>query len=303
MGEGNGLFKMILLYVLLGALAGLAVFVWFLTLWGARNMLLAGGFRRPLTVRPEDFALPYEKVSFQNADGLTLRGWFIPSKTPTDRALILCHGWGTNKGEILPATHFLAERFNLLYFDFRFCGESDGSLSSLGYLESRDFDAALDFLKSRKAAQAATIGVYGLSLGAATGFMAAARHPELKAAVLENPFPSYVRVCRTYAWHKWRIPYYPLVAMVVWHATRILGVDPEAWSTRYFADKIEKPAVFLIHAENDPLAPPEESRALYALVKGDKELWIVGNAGHEDIHEIAKGEYQRRIGAFYERYL
>lgn len=294
---------MIWLYVLLGVFAGLCVFVWFLTAWGARNVLLAGGFRRPLTVYPEDFALPYEKVRFQSEDGIPLAGWWIPAKAKTDRALILCHGWGTNKGEILAATRFLAERFNLLYFDFRLCGESGGEMCSIGYLESRDLDAAFAFLKASKPAESARLGLYGLSMGAATAFIAAARHTEVRAAVIENPFPSYKKVCRQYAWHKWRIPYYPLAAMTVWHASRILGIDPEAWSPRYHAAKIEKTAMLLIHAEDDPLAPPEETRKLYDLVRGDKELWIVPNAGHEDIHEVAKDEYRRRIMSFLERYL
>jgi len=38
-------------------------------------------------------------------------------------------------------------------------------------------------------------------------------------------------------------------------------------------------------------------------VRGDKELWIVPEAGHEDIHKVAKEEYQRRIRNFYQRYL
>lgn len=289
--------------ILLPALVTLAAFVFLLTYWGAENVLLAGGVRRPLTIRPGDFGLDHEDVRFKTEDGLSLSGWFIPARTPSERTLILCHGWGTNKGELLPATNFLADRFNLFSFDFRLCGESEGTMSSVGYLESRDFDAALAFLKAEKPQAAARIGVYGLSMGAATAFMGAARHPEIRAAVIENPFPSYREVCRSYAWHKWKLPYFPLVALVVWHADRILGVDPEAWSPRYFASRIEKTAVFLIHAEDDPLASPEETRKLYALVKGDKELWIVPDAGHEDVHEIAKEEYQRRVGNFLDHYV
>lgn len=283
-------------------LAGLSIFFWFLTRWGARDILLSGGTRRPLTVFPEDFGLKYEKVSFQTADGLTLRGWYIPAAIPTFRTLILCHGWGTNKGEILPATAFLAGKVNMLFFDFRFCGESDGTISSLGFLESRDLDAALDYVKGR-VGKDARIGLYGLSMGAATAFMGAARHPEVRAAVIENPFPSFKEVCREYGWYKYRVPYYPLIALVVHHANTFLGADQEEWSTQYLAPKIEKPAIFLIHAALDHLAPPEGSRRLYEAVRGDKELWVVPDARHEDIHEIADAEYRRRVSAFYDRYL
>jgi dipeptidyl aminopeptidase/acylaminoacyl peptidase len=287
----------VLLFIVLAAAGFYA-----LTLRAAHQFLLSGGFRRPLTIRPEDFGLSYEKVQFKTADGLTLAGWFIPAKAPTDRTLVLCHGWGTNKGEILPATLFLVDRFNLLYFDFRFCGESEGKRSSLGYLELRDFDAALEFLKANKPDLAARLGAYGLSMGAATAFMGITRHPEIRAAVIENPFPSFRKAVRTYSWHKWKIPYYPFLAPVVWQANRVLGVDGEAWSPIRFAPRVRTP-VFFIHAENDPITPPAETRALYEHVQADKELWIVPGAAHEDIHEVARDEYQRRIRTFYERYL
>lgn len=104
--------------------------------WGAR-FALAGGARTPLTARPEHFGLSCEPVDFQTTDGVRLRGWFIRADPDSDRTILLCHGWGTNKGEILKSTHRLCRRgFNLLYFDFRCCGESGGEVSSVGTLEA-----------------------------------------------------------------------------------------------------------------------------------------------------------------------
>lgn len=40
--------------------------------------------------------------------------------------------------------------FNLLYFDFRALGESGGKVSSIGYLETRDAQAAIRFLQETR---------------------------------------------------------------------------------------------------------------------------------------------------------
>jgi alpha/beta superfamily hydrolase len=46
---------------------------------------------------------------------------------------------------MLQATHFLYETgLNLFYFDFRRSGESGGVVSSIGCLETRDLEAAIE---------------------------------------------------------------------------------------------------------------------------------------------------------------
>ncbi|HBA60837.1 MAG TPA: hypothetical protein DCZ92_08460, partial [Elusimicrobia bacterium] len=111
--------------------------------------IIQPGRKNPVAFSPEQYGLAFETVEFTTADGIRLRGWFIPAPGgEAGRTVIFCHGWGSNRGEMLRDTHFLAEQgFNLLYFDFRASGESAGAISSVGYLEMRDFDAAYDFLK------------------------------------------------------------------------------------------------------------------------------------------------------------
>ena len=95
--------------------------------WGA-GIIMHPPDKSPLQVFPEAYGLPYEKVSFSTSDGVALKGWFIPSRTGSDRTLIMCHGWGDNKGYLLERSYFLNKTagFNLLYFDNRSHGESAG---------------------------------------------------------------------------------------------------------------------------------------------------------------------------------
>jgi pimeloyl-ACP methyl ester carboxylesterase len=84
------------------------------------------------SLNPKNLQLDYENVWFKTSDGLTLSGWFVPSKTATKKTLILLHGYPADKGDILPALSFLHKDYNLLLFDFRYLGESEGKYSTAG---------------------------------------------------------------------------------------------------------------------------------------------------------------------------
>jgi len=97
------------------------------------------------SITPRNLNMPYEQVSFTTADGLSLRGWFILSGKRAAKTLILLHGYPADKGNILPALAFLHADFNLLLFDFRYLGESDGSYSTAGAKEVEDLFRLGDF--------------------------------------------------------------------------------------------------------------------------------------------------------------
>src|SRR5262249_57651862 len=113
-----------ILRVVLIAFSGLII----ISLWGFYSSI-----RPPKivsSVTPRDLKMNYEDVSFRTADGLTLCGWHIPAAQRTEKTLILLHGYPADKGNILPSLSFLHEDFNLLLFDFRYLGKSEGSYST-----------------------------------------------------------------------------------------------------------------------------------------------------------------------------
>lgn len=136
---------------IVGALALLALFtVWF-CVHCAKKVLHPTSKRKPLDAWPDQYGLPYENVYFKTEDKVQLRGWFIPSAQYSNKTIILMHGWGMNRADILKNTYFLHDLgFNLFYFDFRALGESGGKTSSIGYLEIKDAAAAIRFLKETR---------------------------------------------------------------------------------------------------------------------------------------------------------
>src|SRR6267142_2627906 len=149
-----------------------------ISLWGFYSSIRPPKIISSIT--PRDLKMDYEDVWFKTADGLTLRGWYIPCAKETQKTLILLHGYPADKGNILPALAFLHEDFNLLLFDFRYLGKSEGSYSTAGAKEVEDLLAAIQFLKGRGVKE---VGVWGFSMGGAVALMAIEKALEIRAVI------------------------------------------------------------------------------------------------------------------------
>jgi len=274
--------------------------------WWGSSLILHPPKMSTLTIFPDHFGLSYEKVSFRTPDGVVLKGWFMPSPSGDDRTLLMCHGWGDNKGKLLEVTHFLnsAGGFNLLYFDHRSHGESAGEFTTIGCLEVVDFQAAMSYLRQHRPKMLRRLGVFGLSMGAAVAAMAVPEHPEVKAVVLESPFTDYRRVVRRWAWNNLRVPYFPLMMIVLWLLRRRAGrEDVDSYNPVRFVARVAPRPVLVIGGAEDRLMPPEDVRALYAQAREPKELWIVPRARHGKCREVAGAEYDRRVIEFFRKHL
>lgn len=274
------------------ALAALAV-----SYWGA-GLLLYPPFMSPMAVFPERFGVRCEKVSFRAADGLALAGWFLPSPVGRGEALVMCHGWGDNKGELLEHTLFLNRDagLNLFYFDFRGHGESQASQVTMGKMELVDLEAALAWTKARCPGR---VGLFGMSMGAAVAAMALAAHPEVGAAVLESPFAGFRQVGQRWAWQHYRVPYFPLVWLLMrWARLRSGHDDIDSYSPEARIGAATTPTLFLA-GELDELMPPEDVRRLHDRAGGPKELWVVPGATHGKCRLAATAEYDARVAGFY----
>jgi len=283
--------------IVLSLAAAIMGFGW----WGA-GLILHPPKMSALSVFPEDFGLAYEKVSFLTADGLTLKGWFLPSPTGDERTVLMCHGWGDNKGELLAETHFLNSvcGFNLFYFDNRSHGESGGTITTIGCLEVLDFQAAMAYLRQHRPRCLKRLGVFGLSMGAAVAAMAVPGQPEVKAVVMESPFTDYRQVVRRWAWNNLRVPYFPLMMIVLWFLRLRVGrEDVDSYSPIRFISRVAPRPVLVIGGAQDRLMLPDDVRALYAAAREPKELWMIPEASHGKCRELAGPEYDRRLMEFF----
>lgn len=287
--------------VLLTVVGGALAACW----WGS-GIILHPPAMSPMWVFPEQFGLRYERAVFKTRDGLELKGWFIPSPAGDKRTIIMCHGWGDNKGELLKKTYFLNETggFNLLYFDFRSHGESGGDVTTIGPLETADFDAAVAWLRAEKPDASDRIGVFGLSMGAAVTVVSMPNHPDLRCAVVESPYSSYRGVIRRWAWNHLRVPPVPLVnitlLMLRW---RLNDPKVDAFDPVDAAGRIAPRPMLYIAGEYDDLMPVGDVTRVFAAAGEPKQLWTVPGAWHAKCREAAGLEYDTKLIGFYNRHL
>jgi len=289
--------KKLALAFLGAALGGMACLGWY-----GSNRLIR---RKPPDEKrsPVEYALDFEEVAFMTGDGLTLRGWWIPAESSRG-TVIFCHGHqGSMDPDVQYAPWFHAAGFNVLMFNFRGHGHSEGRYLSLGYFERRDLLAAIDYLQ-RRGIQ--SVGVLGFSLGAVVAMITAPLTPAIRAVVADCGFAEKWRAAaggigENYPWlgpltgglGRWIV----LVASArlrvpLWEA------DPLRWVGR-----ISPRPLLLIGGGHDPYAPPGDMERLYAAAGEPKELWIAPLAGHRNVDTFYPEEYRRRVIGFFERWL
>ena len=284
------------------ALAALGL-VWFCKHM-AKKALHPVSRRKALDIWPEQYHLSYENVTFTTKDKIELRGWFIPAAEPADKTIIFMHGWGMNRADVFKNTHFLQGLgYNLFYFDFRALGESGGRVSSIGYLERNDVAAAVSFLKRTRPQCCRKIGLYGISMGGMVAICEAARNPGIACVVAEAAYYSFRRVVSRWAWVHRRMPYFPLMPIILHYIRRQLGGNPERYSPKYNIPKISPRPVLLIHGRYDNLVPAAQAKQLYRCAGEPKELWLVPGAKHGKCAEVGGFEYKQRLTDFYKQYL
>ena len=214
------------------------------------------------------------------------------------------HGWGMNRADILKNTYFLHDLgFNLFYFDFRALGESGGKTSSIGYLEIKDAAAAIRFLKETRQQFCEKIALYGLSMGGMVAICEAARNPEVACVVAEASYYSFRRVVSRWAWVHNKVPYFPIIPIILHYIRKNLGENPERYSPKYNIPKIAPRPVFIIHGRYDNLVPAAQAKMLFKKAGDPKEIWLVPGARHNKCAEVGGFEYKQRLADFFRQYL
>jgi pimeloyl-ACP methyl ester carboxylesterase len=254
------------------------------------------------TRSPTEYGLPFEDIAFPAADGLTLRGWWIPG-SDAERAIIMLHGQAGSMDpdvQYVPALHEAG--FNVLMFDFRAHGRSDGRISTIGYLEQRDVLGAVAFVYARGIAR---IGLFGFSMGARVALLAAPLCPGVKAVVADGGPPRMLpaiavrlqemglpeELARPLAW-------LTLAGTSLRVRANLLRYEP-----LYLAGRVAPRPVLFIHGGRDPYIPAAEFAALVAAAGPGAEVWRVPEAGHRTTDEVYPDEYRRRVVDFFQRHL
>ncbi len=253
----------------------------------------------PAVSEHPDLEPALEPVEFHSQDGTRLAGWLAVGSR--DEAVILLHGYGCQREEMLPHADMLhGAGFTVLLFDLRNRGESGGEFVSFGFFEKEDALAAVDYLNSRDDLDELRIGMLGLSQGGAAAIFAAAASEEVLAVVAEAPFKSVDSAVAQSFTHFIGLPAFPFAPITVWLTEQRIGIDSGQIVPEKTVSELSPRPVLIVHGQDDETISPADSEAVFAAAGEPKELWLIPGTGHGEGAITAAEEYRERIVAFFE---
>jgi pimeloyl-ACP methyl ester carboxylesterase len=271
-----------------------------LSVFGAHKAM--GIPRLPLDegVSPTDVGLAYEDVSFNSrVDNVLLRGWYLPAEG--DCAIIIVHGGFQNRldddvNTLELARDLVAKGYNILLFDLRGRGESEGKGQALSNIE-RDIGGAFDYVIG-EGYPAERIYIIGFCSGAASACIFASQN-SVGALVLDGCFADvYDMVVNQAA--RMGIPEFLVNFFTpgILLASRIF-YDFELVNAQDVVADVTCP-IFFIHEENDELISLEEMQLLFELsTHPANEFWEVPDAEHSQSYKTHPAEYIDRVDGFF----
>jgi uncharacterized protein len=215
---------------------------------------------------------PFERVEL-TGDGVLLKGWWFRGSGPSRGTIVYLHGVGDNRGSSLGiARHLVPRGFDVVAYDSRAHGESQGDACTYGYYEKRDLSRVLDQVVRRP------IILLGFSLGAAVALQAAAEDRRVGAVIAIAAFSDLHTVASE------RAPFFASKgnvreALRLAETTAHFRVDEVSPVTA--AARITVPTL-VIHGDQDDETPFAHSLRIFAALREPKRLILVPDRGHGD---------------------
>jgi hypothetical protein len=240
-----------------------------------------------------DLGAAHEDVSFTTSDGLTLHGWYVPSRNGA--TVIVFPG---RSGPQEQTRMLVRNGYGVLLFDRRGEGASDGDPNIFGWGGDRDLHAAAAYLGSRDDVDSSRIGAIGLSVGGEMLIHAAADSDAFAAVVSEGASGQSVRDQLDNGGISDRLSELP-TQTVLTSALAILtnGLPPPSLKSE--VDEIAPTPVLFIYGENaqgGEEAVPNEG--FFEAAREPKQIWEVPNGQHVAGITTAPEEYERRVVGF-----
>ena len=236
--------------------------------------------------------IKFQDIELVTEDGVKLSAWYTP---PQNGAVILVtHGYGDKRSEdfyLLFASH----GYGVIAWDFRSHGKSGGDFSTLGYYETLDAKAALDFAQSQPDVK--HIGAWGGSMGAVTMLRATAQYPQIEALIADSPFYTLKEEMGL------RVPFPVMRSLIQFFAAWKTGVNPNLVRPIDDIAKISPRPVFIIQGLRDGMVPLDSGQRLYDAAGEPKQLWEEDGVPHLNMYAYYKTRYTNRTIKFFDQYL
>lgn len=236
-----------------------------------------------------------EHLEITSNDNLRLKGFFLKSKTKSDKLIIIIHGYTAN--------HYLGfqfldlyknENFNILLIDERSHGESEGKFATYGVREKADIKLWVEFMKE-KMENLRFIGLHGQSMGAATALMYGGKFQDVDFIIADCSYSNGEDILKYQFKEIGKLPpnhVYKAVNRLLKHRC---GFSMKEVSPIKDIEDCDIPILF-IHGKEDKTIPFRMSREMYERRKNEMDkLLLVEDADHVMSYAKDKTSYKKAV--------
>lgn len=243
----------------------------------------------------------YEKSDEMAGERIELVGWFIPGERADSPTFIVLHGQNDNRiGSLKYAGMLGRAGYNVLIYDQRYHGLSEGDFCTFGYYEGYDVSAAIEYLETRDDCDTTHLGILGESFGGAVAIMAAAEDKRIDLLIEDSAYPGLETVVSDYAKDLYGLPKFPLVYSALFLAGLRADFSPSAVEPISVIERVFVPTLIL-HCLGDENIRPEYSQMMYDASGAEvKELRYFDGCTHTMGYEDHTEEYEEIVLSFIE---
>jgi uncharacterized protein len=224
-------------------------------------------------------------------------GWFFPGLRGAP-AILLCHGYGSSRGELLTLVSALQDhQYNVFVFDFAAHGTIDG-ITTFGYREADEVRAAVDTVATRNDVDPGRFGMWGYNLGAYAALREAENDRRVRAIVLDSVYDSPEQMVKIGV-ERSGLGGFPLMVRSAEFSFRWLNYqyreDPPL--SKKLIALAGVPKLFIEAADDPELA--DITRQMFEKSPEPREQMIIPHGNFVAMDENSKRDYENRVVSFF----
>ena len=245
----------------------------------------------------------WQDIRMPSRFGYSLTGTFLPNQQTTDKTLIFLHGFSESRLAGLSYLNiYLNAGYNLLLVDSRAHGESGGQSVTWGVYEKHDVDQWVDWLRHRF--PKGTIGMHGISMGAATALLHAGLNESNKRVafyIADSAYSDLESLLADQMSQRLQLPGNIPPQVLLPYANTVTYLRARftfgAASPLRIVQQVTTPVLY-IHGEADRLVPASMSQQLYSMTKGQRQIQLFPRADHVSSIYTDRSRYRTVVQGF-----
>ena len=239
--------------------------------------------------------LKKQDYTVKSFDGYELHVQLLENHEPTDKYIIISHGYTDNRcGALKYVPMYLELGYNCIIYDLRGHGENESTFTTYSICEGQDIAELVKDTRSRYK-DISQLGLHGESLGAASTAAAMKYKPDIDFAVCDCGFSDIENVLKG-GFAAAKLPtfiyYLGNIGARLRYGCYLSDMRP--------IDALDdnKVPMLFIHGEDDSLILPENSEDMAERTAGYSEVHIIKGAAHAESILTAPEEYKGYVASF-----